>query len=449
MNPDSNFITSLFNISPESIESFVTHTSAEKVVYELTLRRTYSDCPYCGGRLIGYGHKTKVINHPVLSNRQCCIKYHANRYRCKGCGRTGFEYNPFSMPGFNSSTLLLQQVMARFKNLNYTLDMISKEMNISNTQLNTYLDSFITIPKRPLPESIGIDEIHSRALSKRTSPFLCILVDNEKRCIYDILDSRAKYSLARHFSNIPREERLNVRYVTIDMWEPYRDLAETYFPNAVVAVDPFHVIGHLTKDFERLRISLMKRCDYQSNGYYLLKKWSWILEKDDVDLDNDRVFNHRFGTELNRRDMRDIIFSTFPILHAAYELKEMYRKFNRLNDYDEACSLFPRIKKFFADSGIEEYNEFTGLLYRWDTEILNSFIRPYEDNRRLSNAYTENINGKIRTYINVSRGIKNFDRFRKRVIYALNPDISYALTSNLHSEKYTGKARGPYEKPYD
>lgn len=449
MHPDSNFITSLFNILPESIDSFLTRTSSEKVIYEITLKRTFSDCPFCNGKLIGYGHKSKIINHPVLLNRQCYIQYNANRYRCKACGRTMFEHNPFALSGFNSSTLLLQQAMQKLRNLNYTLDMISKELNISTTQLNNYLDSFITIPKRPLPECIGIDEIHSKALSKRISPYLCILVDNEKRCIFDILDSRAKFSLSRHFSSIPREERLRVKYVTIDMWEPYRDLAQTYFPNAVIAVDSFHVIEHLVKDFDRLRIDLMKRCDYHSNGYYLLKKWSWLLEKDSIDFDNPKVFNHRFGTELNRRDMREIIFSTFPILQAAYQLKELYRKFNQIPDYEEACRLFPKIKKYFSDSNIPQYDEFSGLLERWQTEILNSFLRPYEDNRRLSNAYTENLNGKIRTYIDVSRGIKNFDRFRKRVIYALNPEISYALTMNLHSEKYKGKTRGSYLKPID
>lgn len=449
MNPDSNFITSLFNIVPESISSFLTRSSGDEVIYEITLKRALFECPFCNGRLIGYGHKVKIINHPVLSNRKCYIRYNANRYRCKVCGRTTFEQNPFSLPGFNSSNLLLQEVMGKLRNLNYTLDMISKELNISTTQLNNYMDSFITIPKRPLPECLGIDEIHSKALAQKSSPYLCILVDNEKRCVFDILDSRAKYSLARHFSDIPREERLRVKYITIDMWEPYRDLAEAYFPNATVAVDPFHVIEHLVKDFDRLRISLMKRCDYQSNGYYLLKNWSWILVKADVFLDNTRVYNHRFGTELNRRDMRDIIFSSFPVLHTAYQLKELYRKFNQITDYDEACRLFPRIKKFFFDSGINEYNEFSGLLERWQNEILNSFIRPYDDNRRLSNAFTENLNGKVRTYIDVSRGIKNFDRFRKRVIYALNPDISYALTTNLHSEKYRGNTRGPYSKPID
>ena len=113
MNPDTNFITSLFNIAPESIESFITHTSADDVVYEIVLKRTYFECPYCGGRIIGYGHKIKNINHPVLSNRKSSIKYHANRYRCTSCDRTMFEHNPFSLPGFNSSTLLLQHVISK------------------------------------------------------------------------------------------------------------------------------------------------------------------------------------------------------------------------------------------------------------------------------------------------------------------------------------------------
>lgn len=449
MNPDNNFITSLFNISPEIIDSFLTRTSAEEVTYEITLKRVDFDCPYCRGPLIGYGHKIKDINHPILTSRRCYIKYHANRYRCKACGRTCFENNPFSLPGFNSSTLLMQEVMTKFRNLNYTLDSISKEFNISTTQLNNYLDSFITIPKRQLPECLGIDEIHSRALSRKTSPYLCILVDNGQRCIFDILDSRAKNSLARHFSNLPREDRLRVKYVTIDMWEPYKDLAETYFPNCVVAVDSFHVIEHLVRDFERLRISLMNKCDRHSNGYYLLKKWSWILVADNVDFDNERIYNHRFGTELNRRDIREIIFETFPILRTAYDLKELYRRFNQITEYDEAVLHYPKLKKFFFDSGIKEYDEFCSILERWQDEILNSFIRPYDDNRRLSNAFTENLNGKIRTYIDVSRGIKNFDRFRKRVIYALNPEISYALTTSLHSDKYKGRQRGKYNKPIE
>lgn len=448
MNPEANFITSLLNIDPSIIESCATHTDTETVIYEITLKRTDMPCQYCGGRTINYGHKTKKINHPVLRNRTSYILYHENRYQCKDCRKITSDSNPFTMPGFNSSTLLLQQVMKMFGNLNYTLDMISKELNISTTQLNTYLDSFITIPKRPLPECLGIDEIHNRSLAKSTSPYLCILVDNENHCLYDVLGTRAKFSLGDHFSNIPREERLRVKYISIDMWEPYRDLAAAYFPNALVAVDPFHVIEHLTDDFDKLRISLMRQCEYHSNGYYLLKNWHWLLETDDVDLDNNRVYNHRFGTELNRRDILDLIFETFPILHDAYELKEMYRKFNKVSYYDDAVDFFPKIQKYFAECGIAQYSEFSGILSNWKEEIINSFRRPYND-RKLSNAYTENINGKLRNYFSIARGIKNFDRFRKRAIFALNPKILYALTDKLHSDSYEGRPRGPYQKIRD
>lgn len=445
MNPDFDFTTSLFNIDSSSIESFATKCTEDTVVYEITLKRTLSSCPYCGGTLIGHGHKSKHINHPALRNRSGMILYHANRYICKSCKRTLFETNPFSLRGFNSSTLLLQDAMHLIGNLNYTLDMISKELHISPTQLNTYIDSFITIPPRPLPESLGIDELHSNALSRRTATYLCVLVDNENRCLYDILDSRSKYVLANHFSNIPRYERLRVKYITIDMWEPYRDIAKTYFPNAEVAVDPFHVIEHLTKDFESLRISLMKSCDYHSNGYYLLKKWNWLLTTANVDLDNERVFNHRFNMNMNRRDILNTIFDTFPKLHVAYELKEYYRRFNKEASYEDAVSKYDEIRKLFQKAEIEEYREFVLILMNWKDEILNSFQRPY-DSRRLSNAYTENMNGKIRTYLDVSRGITNFTRFRKRVLYALNPKIGYGITARLRSEKQKGKSRGPYEK---
>jgi len=129
-------------------------------------------------------------------------------------------------------------------------------------------------------------------------------------------------------------------------------------------------------------------------------------------------------------------------------LKELYRLFNRSASYEDACDRFDTVRKYFMDSGIKEYDEFIAILTNWREEILNSFLRPYED-RKLSNAFTENINGKLRTYLDVSRGINNFQRFKKRILYALNPKISYALTAKLHSEKRKGKPRGPYHKMCD
>lgn len=443
--PSKDFITHLLNVTTSDILNYDVRIENETAYYEITLVRKPLTCPRCGSAMIGHGRKQRKINHPAIRDRNGIILYNANRYICKICKKTEFEPNPFAMDGFNSSYLLLQSIMKMLKNLNYTLQMISNELNISTTQVLKYIDSYITIPPRTLPENLGIDEIHSPALSRKNSSYLCIIVNNEKRQLYDILDTRSKEPLSLYFSKFPREQRLNVKYVTIDMWEPYKDVVKVYFPNCIVAVDPFHVIKHLTTGFDNLRISLMKQCIYDSNGYYLLKKWSWLLKTDNVELDNERKYNRRFNRTMSRRDILSTIFDSFPILKQAYDLKEEYRYINKNCSYEEALSRFKDIRKKFKDAKITQYDEFTSILFNWEEEILNSFHRP-QNSRRLSNSFTENINGKIKLYIAQSKGIQNFERFRKRVIYALSDDIYFAISSNLITLKEEKRKRGPYRK---
>ena len=129
-----------------------------------------------------------------------------------------------------------------------------------------------------------------------------------------------------------------------------------------------------------------------------------------------------------------MIFKTFPELSKAYSLKELYRNMNKDCSYDDML-------KAFKTSGIRQFNEFTEIL----DEILNSYLRPYDD-RKLSNSFTENVNGKLRTYLAVSRGISNFKRFRKRVIYSLSKDVQYSLNNSLHSDSVPNRKRGTYKK---
>ena len=172
-------------------------------------------CPYCGANMIGHGHKLRLIKHPALRNHIGIIRYYANRYICKECRKTILERNPFAFNGFNSSFFLMQNALRLICNLNYNLTMISDELGISTTQLSKYIDSYITIPPRSLPECLGIDELHSHELSRRNSSYLCILVDNEIRTVWDVLDSRSKMVLSLFFSKIPREERTKQRQFLI------------------------------------------------------------------------------------------------------------------------------------------------------------------------------------------------------------------------------------------
>ena len=194
------------------------------------------------------------------------------------------------------------------------------------------------MPRLSLTESIGIDELHEPSLAKRQSPYIAIIVDNVDRNLLDILKSRSKEELSRYFSNISKEERLIVKYVTIDLWEVYRDVARTWLPNAKMCADPFHVVKILTKDFDDYRIKIMNQYDKKSKAYYLLKTWSKLLLSDDYDFDphSKGKYNARFGQYLNYYQLRKMALDIDPLLKSAYNLKEEFRDFIRYTRPDEA-----------------------------------------------------------------------------------------------------------------
>lgn len=165
--PNIDFITSLLNVPASDVTKCDVRTDGDTVYYEITLVRKPMDCPVCGSLMIGHGHKARTIRHPAIRDYKGIILYHANRYICRACRKTAIEKNPFAFDGFNSSLFLLQSAMKLLGNLNYSLQMISDELQISATQLSRYLDSYVTIHPRPLPACLGIDEIHNRYLSKK------------------------------------------------------------------------------------------------------------------------------------------------------------------------------------------------------------------------------------------------------------------------------------------
>ena len=389
-------------------------------------------CPICGAPGSKNGHgRTKVITHSLLTNQKCYIKWTPQRFLCSNaeCKKSFTERNHFSFSGFSTSYATIQNIMFDLKNPHLSFKDVANKNDISITQVQRYFDSYVNAP-RPilLPENIGIDEIRSD-ISKYGSAYLCVLVDNTKRELFDILPSRSKWELEKYFDLFPREERDKVKYVTIDMWKPYCDAAKIHFKNAHISVDPFHVIKNLVKAFDSLRISIMNQCIYNSTSYYLLKKWSWMFTAKDLNFDNERVFNSKFQRLMNRSDLMEAMLAISDELANAYYLLNLYQTFNSECPPEAAREQFEAVYEEFLSMDIPAYREFINLMNNWKEEIINSFERP--TGRQQSNSLTENINSQIRSYLAVSKGSSNFERFRRRILYCLNNKIFYHCTNFL------------------
>lgn len=98
--------------------------------------------------------------------------------------------------------------------------------------------------------------------------YQCILVDPVKHTVLDILPSRSQSYLASYFQDIPKNKRYRVKFFVCNMWRPYTELAQTFFPNATVVIDKYHFIRQTTWAIENVRKRIQKTMPAYLRKYY-------------------------------------------------------------------------------------------------------------------------------------------------------------------------------------
>lgn len=82
----------------------------------------------------------------------------------------------------------------------------------------------------------------------------------------------------------------------------------------------------------------------------------------------------------------------------------------------------------------ESMNRFANTLTQWKSEIIHSFITIPNTDKRINNAIIENTNKTIKNIKHNSNGFTNWDRFRNRILYAINDNVTFSLYP-LNTEK--------------
>ncbi len=271
------------------------------------------------------------------------------------------------------------------------------------------------------------------------NPYIFIMVNFLNNKIYDILPTRHKNYLTSYFSKIPLEIRQNVKYITIDMWESYRDLAEIYFKEAKIAIDSFHVVKNISTAFDSIRKSVMRKYDNHTDNiednheyYYMLKKYKFILLSEFDSLSSKKKYNKKLKCWLDKHQIRKYLLDIDDSLKKAYDLYSRYLEFNKTTSYENSSSELETLINDFFDSRITQFIEIAKTLAHWKKYIINSFIMinniDHTGKRRLSNGPIEGINSIIEK-ININgNGYTNFFRFRNRCIYVVNKNVPLKST---------------------
>lgn len=432
MSIDNNTLNFL-NLKEGDVEDVSTTSDNGVIFFNVTLKRKKIECPSCNSltdKIKDY--KTKLIRHSIFNDgRESFISYKQRRYTCSLCKKSFIEPNPFVKKNDKISRLLIFNVLFALKHANETYESVSKKFNVSDTTVINIFESNIKYEKGVLPEILCIDEFHSS--NNPLNKYACVFLDFKKNKIVDVLKSRRKDYLQNFLTKYSIKDRNKVKHVSIDMWDTYRQMANIYFPNAIVGVDSFHVIQDIERYVDKIRTSTMNRFDKNSDQYYLLKNFSWLSQIKYSQIPNSEAkFNRRFNKYLSYHNLFDMLMNISPDLKNAYDWKEEYINFNKTATYESAPDRLDNLICKLQKLNISFMNPIVSTLIKWKKEIINSFV--LYDGKRVSNGPIEGRNSIIKTIKKVSNGITDFERFRKRIMFVINKDYYFDLKTKEYKK---------------
>ena len=410
------------NLKSSNLQSIETATDKDghPSIYVTLARNPRIFCPHDSSHRIqsnGYYTRRIVISDRLFEKTDVFLK--VPRYYCKDCHLSFSEDFHMAPAGKTISYETVIKVMELLQDPHMTFREAAQLTGISVSSIVRIFDEHCHIPRRTFPEAVCVDEVYSPGSSFNDSDYVCIFYDFYEHKIIDVLPSRQKNYLHHYFQPFQGTGELNaVRFLIMDMHMTYKVIGKFYMKKAVICVDSFHVIKQLNDSLSKLRIRIMKRYNTDSIEYYLLKHWKFLLFDRTIDLDNKARYNKKLGRFINYRQLLDMILSIDPQLEMAWHLKERFTIFNATATYENATARLEELIRDFVLANIPEFQKFTTAISNWRVEIVNSFLM-YKG-RRVNNGVAESINAAIAVLLFNTRGIRNVERRRKRIMYAIN-----------------------------
>jgi transposase len=354
-------------------------------------------CPACGAaNLYGHGRRFENFRDLTAYGKKTVIRVERRRFKCRQCGQVFSESLPNMDSKHRATTRCVewvaQQALARpFAN-------VADEIGLNEITVRRIFTEYVEVlnkeweTKVETPAWLGIDEV------KLAGSMRCMMADVLGKSAIDLLPKRDKATVAARISKMPNRDQ--IRVVVIDMWRQYRQVAREVLPQAEVVVDRFHVERLATRGLEAIRKSI--RDDLTPSMRKQLKHDRFLL------LTRPERLKDR------GRFILETWMGNFPSLEAAYEVKE---GFYRIYDHGEPETAGEMLDEWVAGIPKEmawAFKDLTTALRGWRPEILGFF------KYRVTNAYTEYLNGAVKQANRLGRG-HSFETIRAKLLFHIAP----------------------------
>lgn len=139
---------------------------------------------------------------------------------------------------------------------------------------NHYLRT-LTLTATGFPRAICLDDFKSG--SAPHDGMNMVLINAENHRVIDVIKSRKNQYLKSCFLRFDRKARLAVRLVGVDLYDPYCNLINELFPNAIIIADHFHIVIQAYTALKTTRIHVMNRYGKETHEYCALKRYAKLI----------------------------------------------------------------------------------------------------------------------------------------------------------------------------
>ena len=401
-----NFITNLLGIKDPNITILDVLDAGTHKEIMAKLDYPAPKCPLCQGEMAKYDfQKESKIPYLGCAGYKTLIRLKKRRFRCKVCRKSAVAETSLVKKNHQIATIVKQKIAQKLIE-KVPMTAISESLSVSTSTVIRKLKEFeFKTDLNYLPEHMRWDEY-----SFKKGKMSFIAQDFDSRKIIAILDGRTQATIRNHFLCYSRQVRNSVKIITMDMFSPYYDIAKKLFPSAKIVLDRFHIVQHLGRAMNRLRIQIMNQLDRKSHEYKALKRYWKLIQQDSRKLSHKRFYRPTFRLHLTNKEILEKLLSYSQELREYYELYQLL-----LFHFREK-----RAEHFFGliEERIACVNPFFQTVFKTflkeKDKIINALELPY------SNAKLEATNNLIKVIKRNAFGFRNFDNFKTRILVALN-----------------------------
>lgn len=387
-------ISKLLGLKEVHVKS-ISHSDSTIKLYLTTSKKSVR-CPKCDSVTSQvHDYRNQTLKDLPISGKHTLLILKKRRYACS-CGKRFYESYSF-LPKYQRKSNRVNAMICDQMAKSVPVTTIAKDLGLSPATVTRIFD-LVSYPKiTKMPTALSIDEFKGNA---GTAKYQCILVDAQKKRVLDILPDRKLEHLQKYFRSIPLFERQKVKYFICDMWKQYAQIARDFFPNAKIITDKYHFIRQVTWAIENVRKRAQKTM-LPSVRRYFKRSRSLILRR-----------NYKLSN--SEKEHLESMLLYHDDLRTAYFLKEKFYEICQMNKYALQRNAYADWIKFAESTRIPEFKSCVTAFRNWHKEILNAFKYGY------TNGPTEGFNNKIKVLKRVSYGIRNFERFRNRILHICN-----------------------------